>query len=1147
MACRELNDRGRRPAGPSLAGRTGRGGGGRVAGGLGALLLWLTLGVEGRAWADRPAPLPGPAGPLWFGPLPPGADERLIVVLQPDSGRLYIEVLDSKRRAWRYEEGVGWVPPAELSAPPAPLPLILEVAALGVDPVLPSVDLAGADWDGSRLEALIGPSGDRLRFLNDPSGRPEGVLWPDGERLRWIWGPQGVERFDGRRALQGSVRRDNGFQYVNVVGSASVRWGAPAPPRAVAEAPAPPPSADPLEARLITIALTDTPADRPGEAPPLPAAPPAGWVQITDAVGQQVQARRDADGRWVELSDPRGLRTQLVAEGERLRVITAGGESWSLRLDPRGLPVEVQSPGGRTWAYQRDEAGRPLRAVDPVGGATEWRRDAEGRVVEVRWGSESTRLERDPAGRLSAVVGPTGARARLVRDAAGQVEAVIDPAGAKIGLSWDGAGHLIGLTAPDGGEWGIGRDSLGRLDALLWPSGEAVRFDRNGEGRVDLVVRDGWGSLRIRRGSDGAPSELEDGEGRKTGLLRDAAGRVRMIRRPDGSVLSVERDPRGELVAVVSERGVVRIPRDPLGRPLAAGPVRWQWDSDGGLSGLRVGGVDLRLDRDAAGRIAGLHSGTWAASVTRDPRGLPVRWLSPDGELRLIRDARGLPTAEEGPFGTVSYVRDVRGMLSRLINPEGEWVWSRDALGRPLRVQTAGLSVGFDWDPDGRLALQRLPSGALQTFAWAQNVVEEAILGVDGRPTSRRSVALDLQARPRWAQVNEQPREQWRYDPLGGLVAVEQGDSALWSITPSGVAGPGGFSLINDRLGRPAELRSGPTLPLFGVGGGAAVLERDAAGRVVGARGEQGELALAWAGPGWLSGAAGPVGEWSLRRDPRGWPAELAGPDGIAALRFMPLGEGEGSGGLLVSGAQLQRRWAPGPAGPVAWVDERGAGGTLRQFGGGGQALEGASAPLWVLEGPVGGPDSAALGPAVAPATVRMFPGGPIVGLGGAWEPLTGARLDGLSPPPWSLTASPALGSWGADPAAFAPTSAWSDPLRLLSALGLLGAEPAEGSWVRLQPDAVAYEFLPASADRSPQPTGPPSGSVPIDEHPVVVALLEGQLHGRVALDLERMLLRLAAEEVGAADWTEVWVPGLEVPGQDILALRPKAPWPLPP
>jgi hypothetical protein len=70
---------------------------------------------------------------------------------------------------------------------------------------------------------------------------------------------------------------------------------------------------------------------------------------------------------------------------------------------------------------------------------------------------------------------------------------------------------------------------------------------------------------------------------------------------------------------------------------------------------------------------------------------------------------------------------------------------------------------------------------------------------------------------------------------------------------------------------------------------------------------------------------------------------------------------------------------------------------------------------------------------------------------------------------------------------------------------------------------------------------------VPIDEHPVVVALLEGQLHGRVALDLERLLLRLAAEEVGAIDWTEVWVPGLEVPGQDILAPRPKAPWPLPP
>jgi YD repeat-containing protein len=1042
---------------------------------------------------------------MWLGPLPPGVVEGVALVLDPADGHLELELRDRLDRPWTWREGVGWAAPLP---PPEPLPELVQPQDLGgptpAERAQQAAAAAGADWDGQALSAVTGPTGARVRVLVGEDGRPEGLLWADGELLRWTWGAEGVERFDGRRGRQGRVVRGDGLKFVDPVhGERSVSF----------------------------------PTARPGAEPGAPAE--AGWVTVRDGAGREVRARRDGVGRWVELGDPRGLSLSLVHDEAQLSLTTAGGAVWRVAVDSAGRPTRLTTPAGRIWGVERDADGRVIERIDPAGVRTRYERDAAGRVVAVSHAGERTTLERDAAGRLRLITGPQGHQSRITRDEAGRPVSITDPSGAIIGLEWDQEGRLLGLSAPDGGSWGLGRDPRGRLDALLYPSGAQLRFDRAGDGLVEQVVREGWGSLRVRRGADGRASGLEDGEGRRTGLSRDPSGALRRVRRPDGSDLLLERDPLGELVAVVGDHGVVRVPRDGQGRPLAAGPVRWQWDSDGALTALRAGAVHVELARDAAGRLRGVRSGGWSAEVSRDARGLPVRWRSPEGELEVRRDPRGHIISERGLLGEVQIVRDVRGLVSRVVSALGTWVWSRDSHGRPLRVQIGEHTVGWDWSLDGRLALERLPGGALHTWTWDWNTVQDVVLDAAGLPVRQRTVALDAEGRVRWLQQGDGAKEVWRTDPLGALVAIERGDEALWSSTPASWAGPDGLLVIRDQRGRPAEVHGSGRLPLFAITEQLAILERDELGRLVGVRGEQGGARLRWGGPGWLEAVEVEGGAWELRRDPRGRPVEVSGPDGPTPLLWLDHDEGPGGGGLLTSGATMTRRWAPGPAGPTLWVDEVGAGAVTRSVGGGGLFFDGRGAPVVVDEGPVGGPDSGALGPAAAPLTLRLFPGGPLVAAHGAWEPVTGARIDGLSPPPWSTDRGHSWTEAPLDPAPWAPTSPWADPLRLVEALGVLPAEPDEGAWVPLLRPAPAFAWLPPGVDGLAAPLGPAVASLPLDEHPVVVALLAMQLQGRAALDVETLLLNAIEEEVSPDGWHRPLLPGLFTPGQGLL--RPPA------
>jgi hypothetical protein len=193
-----------------------------------------------------------------------------------------------------------------------------------------------------------------------------------------------------------------------------------------------------------------------------------------------------------------------------------------------------------------------------------------------------------------------------------------------------------------------------------------------------------------------------------------------------------------------------------------------------------------------------------------------------------------------------------------------------------------------------------------------------------------------------------------------------------------------------------------------------------------------------------------------------------------------------------------------------------------------------------VEEGPVGGPDSGALGPAAAPGVLRLFPGGPLVGVAGAWEPVTGTRIDGLSPPPWATDRGLDPEVLPLDPSVWAPLSPWHDPVRLVEALGILPAEPDEGDHVALLPVAPALEWLPAGVDGLAPPIGPTTPGFPLDEHPLVVRLVGDMLRGGTPLDVEALILAAVEQEVAADGWSRPLVPGVFTPGPGLL--RPIGP-----
>ena len=1041
-------------------------------------MLWLLVGA---ALALPPALL-GASGPHWVGTLPPEADASLVAVVDPTTGVLVVEARerDGRTRTW---DGTQWL--------------------LDGDELNSEEPARGHRMAGGSLVSADAAFGTKHQFTYDEQGRLNSIAWSNGARMAVRFDDSGrVQEINGPATRQISLNWANGLRTTDAFG-------------------------------LSTHVRTEDTG-------------PVRKVSVTDVLGRTVISRyRRRDEGWVLTgwSDPRGLETRIGRYGGRMDVTAPAGRVYRMEVDDAGVVSSVTMPGGQKWRWERSEEGVLKRMFDPAGRVTRIERDGEGRILTVSPSGRVKRVQRNKKGEVVGVVSATGANTQLIRDDRGTVRSIVDAMGNQVFVERYPNGWPSSVLERNGTRWGVYLDALGLPDRIEDPQGRVIQLHRSSGGWLERIEDSVHGVVRLGRDAVGRLVAVESPSGAKTQFVRDAAGRVRTIKRADGQVIGIERNPVGEVISLnVSwpnvdgpffDGGQWTIERTPDGFIRSLGESRWERDINGRVRKMTGVMGEMVFNRDPAGWVREIQSGDWGLNIDRDANGWPVRWSGTDGEIEVQRDGSGRIVRELGE-NERRVLRDPRGLPVRIVvTTVGEWRTQRDATGRTLTVRgPEGVALSVERDVVGRPKWFRFPDGSILRRKVDGGTTDDVLVGPGGEVSAAQAVKTDLDGRVVERTLADGTIWTHSHDQTGTLLKQEVDGGALWLWEPGQTLDPTGGMHLNDGAGRLMEAQLDPGIPAWGLATTMLSVMREPGGPITGLGGDAGVAPVRYDPLGRLEGfrPADSPG-WSLTYDSRGRPAVVTHPDGTEdRWVWAPDADPQdGVSGLLATGAD----------GSVPWVFAEG-GMAVRRNGMETESIvsDGRGDPAFLLDGtgelvhmshsPSGVPNQDTAGIQGAGERLQWFSGGPIQLGAVSLDPVSGQRVDGVLGWPWSVQGPrKASAVHPSDPGPWAPTGAWSNPLKLLETLGVL--QPIEkGEWTRIGSVPKAFTGLPESVDGAGPPLGPDREALPMgSEDPITDWLIHSLMPGGEAPEANSLAAALIGAEVKLP-----WLPpGFEIPG----------------
>ena len=340
---------------------------------------------------------------------------------------------------------------------------------------------------------------------------------------------------------------------------------------------------------------------------------------------------------------------------------------------PDGQTAKAVSAAGGVTERAFDAAGRVIAMVDPTGGRWTYEYDAQDNVVrEIDPEGHAVTVQRDFAGREIELVDAAGGKTTVVYDTHGNLEFVRDAAGGEESFRHDARGHVLGAVDSRGGQHVYHYDPHGNRVSEQYPNGGIYRYEYDWWGRCVRRVDPLGAEARCVVSPSGLVRSLTNATQRTTAFERDAMGQLATIVRPDGGILRFERGGNGWPCRVIEPDGST---------------TRCFYNREGWLVALenakgerhevsyRADGMPVK-ERFFHGQVARYGLDVWGRIVwVDDGAGRVDRTLSPVGRL----------LAEEGPDGEVrTYEYDARGELVKATDGAVAFEWTRDPRGRIL-------------------------------------------------------------------------------------------------------------------------------------------------------------------------------------------------------------------------------------------------------------------------------------------------------------------------------------------------------------------------------------------------------------------------------------------------------------------------------
>jgi RHS repeat-associated protein len=467
---------------------------------------------------------------------------------------------------------------------------------------------------------------------------------------------------------------------------------------------------------------------------------------------------------------------EVRGDGTIAAITNGYGAVTRLSAHPSGAVSRIEYADGRVVHNERDDAGRLLVAVDAAGGRSELRYTAAGRLVSAtdQAGSVTT-IEYDDTGTPVRVVAADGVATEFLFDDQQRPRGVKFANGDAIGLELDEFGRQVAVSIDDK-QWVTERDPDGRITKSVDPTGGAA-YQTYGEqvqwseitdaagatSRIEMDLARRVTSLRTEAGEFAAAyaaTGLVRSHTTESGTTREFSytpgGRVAKVVEGD-SATDCRYDEAGQLVAVDYGSGWWTFDRDAYGhitrRVSPAGrEQRFGYDVLGNVRTVEVGGATWRFDYDPLGRV----------TATTDPTGR-TKTFAYDEMGRMVESRDGRAVA-------LRYEYDLRGRISSLIdgaggvvefghNPLGELTSVVDQLGRRTVVSydAAGQHIGTEYfDRDGT---------AMSPDPFARPPADDPALDLGDVVTCPRTDSPDGMAT--WWTLPDGERVELRRDPDG--------------------------------------------------------------------------------------------------------------------------------------------------------------------------------------------------------------------------------------------------------------------------------------------------------------------------------------------------------------------------------------------
>jgi len=379
--------------------------------------------------------------------------------------------------------------------------------------------------------------------------------------------------------------------------------------------------------------------------------------------------------------------------------------------------IAIPSDDGNE-VYVFDRRGRHLQTLNALTGAMRYRMryDNAGHLVALTDGDGNTvTIERDASGHPAALIAPFGQRTTFRLDAQGYLASATDPAGHSTQLTYTADGLLTRMTTPNGHRYRFSYDPLGRLARDEDPAGGFKALTRHElPSGFEVTLATALGRTTSYR-----VEEWPTGDRRRLNTLPSGLQEERWIGSngrhittlPDGTVhsLLLGPEPRFGMQAPLATQLQVTTPHGLVSNVTNARTITLA-DPHNPLS--------LLTQTDTLTLNGNAYISTFEAALRR----LTLR--TPVGRERIsLFDAPGrILEARVDGLEPMRYTYDSLGRLASVAHGIRTSVLTYDAQGYLTSLtDPLGRSVGFAYDPAGRLLQQTLPDGRELRYTYDAN------------------------------------------------------------------------------------------------------------------------------------------------------------------------------------------------------------------------------------------------------------------------------------------------------------------------------------------------------------------------------------------------------------------------------------------